>query len=344
MDPLRPGRAVSRRVLIHRAAELGAVALLSSCASRQAIVQVRPKVRQIGFLAAGEPRADAGGALRQSLSALGYVENRDFVVHLRYAENVPDRLPGLAAELVGLPVDIIVTSGGGNPVRGAKQVTSTVPIVFTALDDPLGQGVVSDLARPGGNVTGVASLGELGGKRLELLKETVPGLSRVCVLFWEAEAGQMLQVRSIQDAARMLSVAAQPVAVNTLDALDDVLPRAAREGVNGLIDCHGASFYGKGLSKINKLLDFLIAHKLPHVFVDPEFAAAGGLMVLGPSTEERWRVVAQLIDKIFKGANPGSLPIEEVRIFDIILNVSTAQKIGLVFPESVTRRATRVVQ
>lgn len=190
----------------------------------------------------------------------------------------------------------------------------------------------------------MAGLAELSGKRLELLRETLPSLARVAVLYHPTEAGQLIQVRTIQDAARTLRVALQLEATDTLDELYAGLDAVAKRGPDGLIDCHGASFYGRGFDRFGTLLDFAVKHRLPQIFGGAEAVRAGALMSLGASTEGRFRVVAHLVDKILKGANPGSLPIQVADTLDLALNLTMARKIGLTFPESVLRQATEIIQ
>lgn len=312
-------------------------------------VKVRtPSARKIGFLSSSSAAPDSTlgtPSLSRQLRAYGYVEGRDLVIEVRRSEGVPDRLPRLAAELVALGVEVIVTNGGTSPALAAKQATGTVPIVVRGLDNPEDHGVVASLARPGGNVTGVANPGaELSAKRVELLKETVPGLANVAVLFHSDDAGQRALVRATEVAARALQVAPRATAVDALDQLDAVLAAAWRDRPEGLVELHGFQFYGAGFAGFGKLLDFAVEHRLPQIYNGAAYAGAGGLMALGENSEASWRIVARLVDRILKGASPSDLPVEVNSVFDLALNMPMARKLGLTFPENVLRQATEVIR
>jgi putative ABC transport system substrate-binding protein len=294
-------------------------------------------------LFSGFPRVDSGIPIREALAELGYVDGRDYVLVYRYAENDIGRLPALASELVELRVDLIVTSGGDTPVRAAKDATSSIPIVFTGVVDPLGNALVSDLARPGGNVTGVAGQLDISGKGLELLKSLVPGLARVAVLYSTAGTANTNVFHAAEMSARALDIQLIPVPVRALDELVPSLERAARERPEALGSLIGTSFYGRALEHFGLVLDFVTRERLPQGYGDVLFVKAGGLMSIGANTANRWRLMAQLMDKIFKGAYPGDLPVMENLVFDIALNLSAARKIGLTIPEAVLRRATEIV-
>jgi putative ABC transport system substrate-binding protein len=274
---------------------------------------------------------------------LGYVDGRDYVLEYRYGENEIGRLPALASELVGLKVDLIVTSGGDAPVRAAKEATSSIPILFTGVSDPLGNGLVPDLVRPGGNVTGVAGLTELSGKRLELLKSIIPGLGRVAVLYAPVLTEQINSLRVAEEFARTLDIKIIPVAFRSLDEFVAHLDRAMPERPQALCNLLGTSAYGRALEQFGRELDFVTRERLPQSYGDVLFVRAGGLMSIGANTANRWRLMAYLMDKIFKGAYPGDLPVLENNVFDIALNLSMARRIGLSIPEAVLRSATEIV-
>jgi putative ABC transport system substrate-binding protein len=303
-----------------------AVGLLASALAAEA--PLATKVPRIGILGVGSAIADARQfeALRQGLRDLGYVEGKNLVIEYRWAENRRDRLPGLAAELVRLKVDLILTHSTP-ATRAAKQGTTTIPIVTTAVIDPVGTGLVASLARPGGNITGVSLLaGEgFGGKWIELLKEVVPNLSRVAILWNPANQGNAAQVRDIQSGARALEVQTQLLEVGDPHQLDRVFAKMSAQRAAGLIVTNEFLFF----THRARIADLAAKSRLPAIFPYREAAEGGGLMSYGPDIPDMFRRTAAYIDKILRGAKPADLPIEQATKFDLVINLKTAKALGL---------------
>jgi putative ABC transport system substrate-binding protein len=298
-------------------------------------------LRRIGLLTRSGSPATAE-LFGRGLGELGYVEGRDFELHERNAEGVVERLPALAFELVETPVDVIVTINSG-PALAAKAATSTIPIVFHSTGNVVRQGLVSDLVRPGGNVTGTTSLVRVH-KELELLKESVPGLVRVAHL-GDAQGTDLADVtRDALEDCRTLGLECLGNVItlgpNRLAELEVALQNIERFRPDALFVWISVSLVAAGLDRV---LAFAIERRLPQLFLSVDVARRGGLIGMQASVEARWRIVARLVDSIFKGANPGDLPVEENSVFDIVLNRATARKIGLTFPQSVLLRATEVI-
>ena len=342
----RSAARLSRRTFIQRATALGAAAVLSGCASTPAPTTRKPF--RVGWLNPGIGRSDAGGRLRDALEEIGYVEGRDFIIELAYAENVPDRLPELASELVRRKVDIIVPSGE-DALRAARDATSSTPIVFRGVGDLIGQGILSSLARPGGNVTGTTSFLEIGSKGFELLRSLVPGLTRIAKLYNPALTAHLNLIRSEEKIARELDIQLILVPVSVMDELIPRLESAVRDRPQALASALGVSFFGGGptdrafVEKFGLLLDFVVREKLPLVFGEVDAVRAGGLVSIGGNNAQGWRLVAYQIDKVVRGANPGDLPVLANNVFDIALNLGMARKIGLTIPAAVLRDATEVI-
>jgi putative ABC transport system substrate-binding protein len=299
-------------------------------------------VPRIGFLATVSPStiSDRVEAFRQGLRELGYVEGKNIVIEWRYAEGKADRLPGLAAELVRLKVDIIVTSGPV-PTRSAKTATSTIPIVMTNDPDPVADGFIASLARPGGNVTGLSALtSESSGKRLEFLKEIVPRLSRVAVLRVPNYPGNAQAFRETELAARALSVQLQYLDVTDTKSIES----AFREAVNGRADAVlllGGSVFVLQRKQIAALA---VKSRLPTIHYRHDFVEDGGLISYAPSLTDLTRRAATYMDKILKGAKPADLPVEQPTKFELVINLKTAKEIGLTIPQSVLYRADKVIK
>ena len=336
---------LSRRAFVGGLVGLGASVLAGACGGMALAPSPSPRLRRIGGLFSGFPRPDSGIPIREALAELGYVDGRDYLLEYRYGENDITRLPALAAELVELKVDLILTSGGDTPVRAAKEATTSIPIVFTGVTDPLGNGLVPSLVRPGGNVTGVADTapGGTSGKGLELLKVIVPSLTRVAALYNPVGTANTNALHAADQFARTLDIRLIPVPVRTLDELVPNLERATRERPEALGSLIGATFYGRALGQFRPVLDFAIRERLPQTYGDVLFVRAGGLMSIGANTAHRWRLMAGLIDKILKGAYPGDIPVAGSHVFDIALNLSMARRIGLTIPDAVMRQVTEVV-
>jgi putative tryptophan/tyrosine transport system substrate-binding protein len=299
------------------------------------------KVARIGVLEyGGSVRGPAHEAFRQQLRELGYVEGQNIVLEYRFAEGRADRLPDFAAELVRLKVDVIV-AGGTPPPLAAKHATSTIPIVMAAAGDPVGTGLVASLAKPGGNVTGLSLLSpELTGKRLQLTKEVVPGLSRVAVLWNAANPIAALVARETEDAARTLGVQVQSVEVRGPDDFDNALPATVSGGAGALFVVDDPLV----LRYRGRIADFAARNRLPATAFYKEFAEAGGLMTLGPSLAELYRRAAIFVDKILKGAKPADLPVDQATKFELVINLRTAKALGLTIPPSLLQRADQVIE
>ena len=300
------------------------------------------KVPRIGYLAAVSRSANAVRieAFRQGLRELGYVEGKNIVIEYRYAEGKRDRLPALAAELVRLKVDIIVT-GGGSSTRAVKEATSTIPIVMAQDDDPVGNGFVASLTRPGGNITGLATLApELSGKQLELLKEIVPKLSRVAVLGSSTNPGNAQALKETELAAGALAVKLQYLDV--LDPKDiEIAFRAASKGrADAVLTLTSSILY----SQRAQLADLAVKSRLAAIYPFPEYVEAGGLMSYGVSLTDLHRRAVTYVDKILKGRKPADLPVEQPRKFELVINLKTAKQIGLTIPPSVLYRADKVIK
>ncbi len=304
--------------------------------------QQAAKIPRIGYLNANFPTTNPVRieAIRQGLRELGYVEGKNIVIEWRYAERKPDRLPALAAELVRLKVAVIVTSASGE-TRAAKEATSTIPIVMTNDNDPVGSGFVASLARPGGNITGLSNLDpELSGKRLELLKEIVPRLSHVAVLASSTQPGYAQVLKEMELAAGALKVKLQFLDVRDLKDLETAF-RAAREGRADAILLLSS---GVLTSLRTQIIELAVKSRLPASYPRPEFVEAGGLMTYGPNITDLSRRAATFVDKILKGTKPADLPVEQPIKFEFIINLKAAKQIGLTIPPNVLVRADRVIR
>lgn len=302
--------------------------------------QTAAQLSRIGVLRTQSRDAldSAAEGFRQGLRELGYVEGQNILLEYRWAGGNPDRLPALAAELVRLNVNVIVT-GGEQAILAAKRATGTIPIVMGASNDPVGAGLVASLARPGGNVTGMTILSpELSQKRLELLKEVVPRASRVAVLYNPAFPGTALDLRQTRDAARTLGLALHDVEVQRPAELEAAFA-TARERAEALIPLADPFFTAHHA----RIVDLARKHRLPGVYYWKEYVAAGGLMSYGPSLRELYRRAATHVDKILKGARPGDLPVEQPTTFELVINLTTAKTFGLTIPRSVMARADQVM-
>ena len=303
--------------------------------------QQAAKIARIGYLATN-PRAPE--AFLQGLRDLGYIEGRNVMIEYRDAAGKPERFPALAAELVALKVDVIVTAAGTPAAMAAKQATSTIPIVFTAAADPVTSGLVASLARPGGNVTGLSNVTlELTSKWLEVLTQAVPGVSRVAVL-WEPgsmpERTQKDIRREADVAARMLGVRLQVVEVGGPADFDQAFSDMTRERAGGVI-VMGSTMI---IDERRRLVDLAAKHRLPALYTWRWFVDAGGLMAYGPNVADIFRRTASYVDKILKGAIPADLPVEQPTKFDLVINLKTAKALGLTIPPSLLARADQVIE
>ncbi len=303
------------------------------------------KVHRIGYLgglgAGAREAKHLVEALRQGLRDLGYLEGKNLVIEFRGAEGRLERLPDLAAELVRLNVDVIVAAGTAAPFA-AKDATRSIPIIMTNAVDPVGSGLVASLARPGGNITGLTqSAGpEIAGKQLELLREAVPELSGVAVLWNPTNPAYLLYLREAQVAARAIGVQLQILEARSPGEFDRALAAMKRERAGALLVLGDPTF----LVHRTQLADLATKSRLPAMYAIREFVDAGGLMAYGASLPDLWRRAATYIDKILKGAKPGDLPVEQPTKFELVINLKTAKALGLTIPQSVLIRADEVIQ
>jgi putative ABC transport system substrate-binding protein len=309
-----------------------------------ATAQRPANVPRIGVLSPGSPSAVERwrSMLLQGLHDLGYVEGQNITFTYRYAEEKPERLPDLAAELVQLPVDIIV-AGPPEAVQAAKQVTSTIPIVMvTGGPDPVGAGFVASLARPGGNVTGVSLVfgDEFAGKWVALLKEALPQVSRVAVLWDPTRPMISAAMQEVEHVAQGVGLRLQRVVARQADEFDGAFAAMTREGAEALIVLRSATFARAG----RQLAELAAMHRLPAIYEDRRFVEAGGLMSYGPNPDVVFRRAAYYVDRILKGTKPADLPVEQPMKFEFVINLKTAQALGLTIPSTVLFQADEVLQ
>ena len=314
--------------------------LVLTCSPAEA--QQPKKAPRIGFLvsASASSLAVRLDGFRQGLRELGYVERKNIVIEWRYAEGKLDRFPALAAELVRLKVDVIVTTG---PIatRAAKQATGTIPIVMAFDDDPVGSGFVVSLARPGGNITGLSSLSpEMSGKQLEILKEIVPGLSRVGVIGDVTRPGNPQALREINVAADALRVQVQYIEVREPKDIEPAFRAVIKERADAALVLGGPVL----VSHRSQVTDLAVKNHLPMIYRTLEYVEAGGLMSYGANPTDLFRRSATYVDKILKGAKPADLPVEQPKKFDLIINLKAAKAIGLTIPPNVLARADKVIK
>src|SRR2546422_752034 len=298
------------------------------------------KVPRIGFLSSsGNPYSVE--AFRQGLRDLGYVDGKNIVIEYRHAEGKLDRLPSLVAELVQLKVDVFVSTAEP-AIERAKQATKTIPIVMLATFDPVATGIVDSLARPGGNITGISTLArELSSKRLELLKEAVPGISRVALLWNPNEPGTVISFKEYETAARALKIPLQSLEVRGPDPdFEGAFQAAGKGSANGLITIRNSLLnrYPKQIAEL------AIKNRLPSMHDRSDYVEAGGLVSYTDDAADRYRRAAVYVDKILKGAKPADLPVEQPTKFELVINLKTAKQIGLTIPPNVLARADKVIK
>jgi ABC-type uncharacterized transport system substrate-binding protein len=296
------------------------------------------KLPRIAFLAGGSRSADSLllETFWQRMKELGYIEGKNITAEYRFAEGAPERLPNFAAELARLNVDAIVAPGSG--ARAAKKATDTIPIVIT-YGDPVGDGLVASLARPGGNVTGLSGfVSELGGKQLELLKETFPKVSRVAVFWWTDQNALLLEDMKL--AAGALRVTLQPLELRAVDDFELAFSAIKKDRTNALIALRNTLT----ATYRTRIVDFAAKSRLPAIYPDGEFVDTGGLMSYGINVPHLWGRAATYVDKILKGAKPADLPVEQPTKFELVINLKTAKQIGLTIPPNVLARADRVIK
>lgn len=300
--------------------------------------QQAKKVPRIGYIAT-DSRAPTREAFRQGLADFGYIEGKNIFIEWRFAEDKPDRFPNLADELVRLNVDVIV-SGNSNAVSILHRATKTIPIVMATYGgDPVADGIVASFAKPGENITGVISLSpDLAGKQLELLRETLPKLSRIAII-WNESVGR-IQRQEVQAVAAPLGIHVLALEVNTSTELDKAIEVAAHERSDALIVPRG------GLNYLlrQRIIDLAEKHRLPAMYFAGEFVQQGGLMSYSGNNDAQYRRAAYYVDKILKGAKPGDVPVETPTKFEFVINLKTAKQIGLTIPPSVLARADRVIR
>jgi putative tryptophan/tyrosine transport system substrate-binding protein len=306
--------------------------------------QQAKKVPRIGYLSSGNPTSESARfeAIRLALRERGYIEGQNVDIEYRYSEGKQDRQPELAAELVRLKVDIIVVAGGDTVIRSAQNATKTIPIVLTGSgSDPVKAGFVESLARPGGNVTGLTNLSrELGGKRLELLKEAVPKLARVAVLYDPAIPGTTREVKEdFSVPARALGLTVRSWEVGDTDGFDKVFAALNKERPDGLYAPGG----GRPANE-KRIPGFALKSRLPSMYGIRAYVDAGGLMYYAADLADSYRRVAYYVDRILKGAKPADLPVEQPTKFELVINLKTAKQIGVTIPPDVLARATKIIR
>ncbi len=299
------------------------------------------KVYRIGYLSTRGGSRPYAKAFQQGLRELGYIEGQNIVIEWRFAEGERKRLPGLAAELVKLKVDCILSATGA-ATRAAKKATRTIPIVMGSVTDPAGNGFVASLARPGGNITGLTLIDrELAGKRLEFLKEALPHISRVALLWDPSRLGNVIAAKQTENAARALGVKIQSLEVQRPYDLEKAFRAAVKGRTEGLI------VMGRGIAgrrRLAQLAELAAKHRLPAMYSRQRYVIAGGLMSYAPNRRDLYRRAATYVDKILKGANPGELPVERPTKFELIINLKAAKQIGVTIQPKVLYQATKVIK
>ena len=323
------------------------ITVLALCAvlfalSYSASAQQPAKIPRIGYLQVTASSAVAARteAFRQGLRELGYVDGKNIIIEWRFAEGKADRLPSLAAELVHLKVEVIVTSGP-TVTRSAKEATVTVPIVMTFDNDPVGNGFVASLARPGGNITGLSTLApEISGKQLELLKEIVPKLSRVAVLGGSANPGNAQALKEIELTAGAFTVQLQHLDVQGAQDIETAFRAASKGHADAVLVLAGPVL----VINRKQVIDLAVKNRLPATYYRREFVEDGGLMSYGVNFADLDRRAATYVDKILKGAKPAGLPVEQPKTFELVINLKASKQIGLTIPPNVLVRADRVIK
>jgi putative ABC transport system substrate-binding protein len=296
----------------------------------------------IGLLIAGSAASEVSRieAFRQGLRERGYVDGKNVAVEYRYAEGKLDSLSSLAAELVRLKVDVIVTAGP-TATHAAKKATNVIPVVMAQVNDPVGDGFVANLARPGGNITGLSAMGpELSGKQLELLKEIIPRLSRVAVLGTSTQPGTTQALNETKLSSRALGVQLQFLDAKSYEEIEVAFRSVSKTHADALLVLSGPTF----LLERHAIIELAAKNRLPAMYFAREFVEDGGLMTYAANVTELWRRAAAYVDKILKGAKPADLPVEQPRKFEFVINLKAAKQIGLTIPPNVLARADRVIK
>jgi putative ABC transport system substrate-binding protein len=343
-DKLRAGSERSRRIENPKWLGLSVIAFVLVVTGVVAQAQQPGKIFRIGFLDASSASGSAVlvDAFRQELSKLGWTEGKNITIEYRFAEQKNERLPELAADLVRLKVDLIVVTAGP-PASAAKKATTSIPIVMTNSTDPVGEGLVASLARPGGNVTGVAALSaELNTKRLEILKDAVPRLARVGLL-WQLGGGigQDLQLKELRAAAQALKLKLEEIEIQAdPKGLESAFQTAKQKQVNAIMTISTRRFFAER----KRIVELAGKYRLPAIYFQKEFVDEGGLMSYGADFDALYRRAAVYVDKILKGAKPADLPVQQATKFEFVINLKAAKQIGLTIPSNVLERANQVIK
>ena len=316
--------------------------LATGVAPLAAIAQTERRVRRIGYLSQANAQTHAVylAAFRAGMLELRWVEGRDYVIDARYTDGVAQATPGLATELVATRPDLLLTLGDGPAILLARR-TKTIPIVFAIATDPVGNGLAASLRQPGGNATGLTTLAtELSAKRLQLLKEAFPRVTHVVLLFEPDNVGSVSQAKEIERAAPHLGIRVTPIELRQPADIEPAFKRAAALGTQAYILTQSGTIN----SRRQAISDRIVHLKVPAMFASSQYVEAGGLMSYGPFIADNFRRAAAYVDKIFKGAKPGDLPIEQPTRFELAVNMKTAKTIGVTFPESFMVRVDRVIE
>ena len=321
------------------------VAMMLLAVGVTAHAQQPKKVSRIGYLSSFHPASESARSegIRLALRDLGYIEGQNITIEYRYAEGKRDRMPELAAELVRLKVDIILAAGGTGIIQAAKNATKTIPIVMGGSGiDPVAGGLIESLARPGGNVTGITNLTrELGGKRLELLKEAVPAVVRIAVLHESANPGSLRELKDVLPvAARALGLTVRSWEVRGSDGFEKIFAALTKERPDGLYVTTSPLM----TANLKRTVGFALKSRLPSVGSNIQYVDGGGLMSYDADPADSYRRVAWYLDKILKGAKPADLPVEQPSKFELVMNLKTAKQIGLIIPPNVLARADKVIK
>ena len=326
---------MDRRAFLAVAAAGGLIAMPAGARAQQA-----GKAHRIGFLSLQSGLTSTTEAFRQGLGELGYIEGRNLIIEYRWAARKEERLPELAADLVRLKVEVIVTAAAPT-VEAARRATSTIPIVMAAVADPVGSGLVASLARPGGNVTGLTALStELAGKRLQLARELVSKASRVAVLAYHGTSATRLFLEQMRAAAQQIGVQLVVQEVKEADDLPGAFTAMQHERSQALI----VQITPFSADNAKRIVELAAQHHLPAMYDVRSFVDAGGLVSYGPSLPEMFRRAAFYVDRILKGAQPADLPVEQPTTFELVINLKTAKALGLTLPQSLLGRADQVIQ
>ncbi|HEX7231241.1 MAG TPA: ABC transporter substrate-binding protein [Candidatus Binatia bacterium] len=323
---------------------LGAISISCFLLCVSVNAQPAPRTFQIGYLSSARPPTDIerSQGIKLALQQLGYKEGGNVSYDFRYADEKLDRLPQLAAELVRKNVDVIIAAGGGPVIRAPLDATKAIPIVMAGQGaDPVAEGFVKSLSKPGGNVTGMTNLlVQLGDKRLEVLKEAAPKIARVAVPYVPNNATHALELKEVRSAARALGVTVQTVEIRHMHDLDKAFASITKNRPDGLQLLGGPVIR----ESQQRIVDFALSKRLPSVFTSVEAVKTGGLLYYGADLTETYRRVAFYVDKILRGAKPADLPVEQPTKFELVINLKTAKQIGLVIPPNVLARADRVIR